>query len=67
MSGYDIAVVSNASPTSTQVMNAFYRRIFPYKAFFKWLNQAESKQSCRRVLISSPGEAVDTPRVRFHY
>lgn len=34
---------SDASPTSRQVMNAFYRRIFPYKPFFKWLNQAEGE------------------------
>ncbi|CAD6570466.1 MAG: hypothetical protein TREMPRED_005855 [Tremellales sp. Tagirdzhanova-0007] len=27
------------SPSSPQVMNAFYRRLFPYRPFFLWLNQ----------------------------
>ncbi|KAK6908533.1 hypothetical protein I203_102535 [Kwoniella mangroviensis CBS 8507] len=26
-------------PSSPQVMNAFYRRLFPYRPFFLWLNQ----------------------------
>lgn len=27
------------SPSAPQVMNAFYRRLFPYRPFFLWLNQ----------------------------
>jgi hypothetical protein len=28
-----------SSPEQPQVMNAFYRRLFPYRPFFLWLNQ----------------------------
>ncbi|ORX37791.1 hypothetical protein BD324DRAFT_623331 [Kockovaella imperatae] len=36
-----IAVNEHADydPSSPQVMNAFYRRLFPYRPFFLWLNQ----------------------------
>lgn len=31
--------LSKCSPSSPQVMNAFYRRLFPYRPFFLWMNQ----------------------------
>jgi DNA primase small subunit len=31
------------SPSSPQVMSAFYRRLFPYKPFFQWLSQDHSE------------------------
>jgi DNA primase catalytic subunit len=33
------------SPSAPQVMNAFYRRLFPYRPFFLWLNQDHGKSS----------------------
>ncbi|KAL1406589.1 p48 polypeptide of DNA primase [Vanrija albida] len=33
--------ISEEAPSSPQVMQAFYRRLFPYKPFFKWLNQGD--------------------------
>ncbi|TXT15458.1 uncharacterized protein COLE_01651 [Cutaneotrichosporon oleaginosum] len=31
----------NLSPSSRPVMTTFYKRLFPYKPFFKWLNQSD--------------------------
>ncbi|WWC73759.1 uncharacterized protein I206_107731 [Kwoniella pini CBS 10737] len=31
--------MTDYDPSSPQVMNAFYRRLFPYRPFFLWLNQ----------------------------
>lgn len=33
-----IAMSDDLSPSSPEVMNAFYRRLYPFKSVFKWLN-----------------------------
>lgn len=35
-----------SSAKSPEVMLAFYRRLFPYKPFFLWLNQEQGKSPC---------------------
>jgi DNA primase small subunit len=57
-SGEPVLTFSIPSPSSPQVMNAFYRRLFPYRPFFLWLNQDHGElPSChpsqrQRVLTS---------------
>lgn len=34
------------SPGSREVMRAFYRRLFPYKAVYRWLNQGDGELWC---------------------
>jgi hypothetical protein len=36
---------SRTSAKSPEVMLAFYRRLFPYKPFYLWLNQEQGKPS----------------------
>ncbi|WVQ79375.1 hypothetical protein IAT38_001472 [Cryptococcus sp. DSM 104549] len=45
--------------SSPQVMNAFYRRLFPYKPFFNWINQDHVPQSLwrnREFAFTLPGD-----------
>lgn len=37
---YGLSISSAKSP---EVMLAFYRRLFPYKPFYLWLNQEQGK------------------------
>lgn len=59
-----------SSPSSPMVMQAFYRRIFPYRPFFLWLNQDHGELSSADTFglahSRSPLQALYAPRVRLH-
>lgn len=65
-------LTSTSSPSSPQVMNAFYRRLFPYRPFFLWLNQDHGmftsfpKDHPPDCPHHSPRQAVHAPRIRVH-
>lgn len=40
---WDFLCLTDPSPSSREVMRAFYKRLFPYKAVYRWLNQGDGE------------------------